>query len=109
MWVFLPSGFVSIVSHRDEPEKVLVRARHPKVLRDLFPDIEQVVLPEADYRYRVITNREEVSDILMSHIEQMDYDNFKASIDDRLFHDACLGIWRLMWDYGKLSQVEGFE
>ena len=54
----------------------------------------------ADYPYRVVLNRTMVHEAIVEYIQTMVYDNFKASIDDFEYHDACLDIWRTMWAYG---------
>lgn len=105
MWLFLPQGFISIVAHRDMKNSVLVRARCAKHLSDLFPGTAQTVLPDADYRYRIIITRSELNDFISNHISDMRYDNFKAAIDDDFYHDTCLNIWHHMWQFGKISEV----
>ena len=44
---------------------------------------------------------------MINQIQTMTYDNFKASIDDVEYHDACLDIWRTMWAYGYHHRQEG--
>ena len=100
MWLFVSGGFVSIVAHRDDPMHLLVRARHPEHIAALFPDLTPTVLLSADYRYRVVVHRVAVQRALSHYLASMEYDNFKASIDDDTYHDACLKIWQTMWTYG---------
>lgn len=54
----------------------------------------------ADYPYRVVLNRTVAHEAIVEYIQTMLYDNFKASIDDFEYHDACIDIWRTMWAYG---------
>lgn len=100
MWLFVSDGFLSIVSHRDRPDFLLVRARHPDHIHALFPEIEVTHMSTADYPYRVVLNREVVRRAIVHYLQTMDYDNFKASVDDHEYHDTCLDVWRTMWAYG---------
>jgi len=105
MWLFFPQGFVSVVAHRDN-DSLLVRARNAAHLKALFPEHEQTVLPTADYRYRVLVSRDELSAVVAEHISEMNYDNYKAAIDDYNYHDVCMDVWRTMWAYGRRTGGE---
>jgi hypothetical protein len=100
MWLFLPEGFVSVVAHRKLSDSVLVRGRNAEHLTALFPLHEQLILPAADYRYRVTVTREELAGVIGEHIANMTYANFKDSIHDYAYHDVCVDVWRSMWAYG---------
>ena len=54
----------------------------------------------ADYPYRVVLSRTIVHEAIVEYLQTMVYDNFKASIDDVEYHDACIDVWRTMWAYG---------
>lgn len=98
MWIFTSKGFISVVQHRQYPEKRLVRARERDVLKELFPGEEIVKLNDADYRYRVTVPAKEVAMLLFDSIMKMDYDNFKNSISPKkeAYHDACMKVWSVM-------------
>ena len=64
-------------------------------------------MPGADYPYRTVVSRDAVQTAMINQIQTMTYDNFKASIDDVEYHDACLDIWRTMWAYGYHHRQEG--
>ena len=100
MWLFVSGGFLSIVGHCTLPESLLVRARHPKHIRAMFPEVELTYMPTADYPYRVVLGRGVVQEAMVQYVQTLAYDNFKASIDNFEYHDACLDIWRTMWAYG---------
>ena len=100
MWIFVSGGFVYIVAHRDKPMHVLVRARHPEHIETLLPGHAQTKNMTADYPYRVTAHRTVVQRALMYYVMNMEYDNFKSSIDDQHFHDACISVWRDMYEYG---------
>ena len=81
MWLYLSPGFLSVVAHRTEPEKLLVRARHPDHIHAVF-------------------HRTVVQSTVADYIKNMTYDNFKGSIEDANYHGVCLDVWRTMWAYG---------
>ncbi len=107
MWLFVSGGFLSVVAHRTQPESLLVRARHPDHIHAAFPEAEVSHMPTADYPYRTVVSRTVVEDAIANYVRTMMYDNFKASIDDVEYHDACLDIWRTMWAYGYHHRQEG--
>ena len=107
MWLYISGGFVSVVAHRTEPEHLLVRARHPDHIAALLPDAEVTHLPSADYPYRTVARRGDVHRALTTYLLNLDYDNFKASIDDHEYHDVCLDVWRTMWAYGQRHRNQG--
>ena len=107
MWLFVSGGFLSVVAHRTQSENLLVRARHPEHIRAVFSEAEQIHMPGADYPYRTVVSRDAVQTAMVDQIQTMAYDNFKASIDDVEYHDACLDIWRTMWAYGYRQRQEG--
>ena len=101
MWLYLSPGFLSVVAHRTEPEKLLVRARHPDHIHAVFPGVEVIHMPHADYPYRAVLDRTVVQSTVADYIKNMTYDNFKASIEDSDYHGVCLDVWRTMWAYGR--------
>lgn len=107
MWLYVSGGFVSIVAHRTEPEHLLVRARHPEHIASILPDADPTHMPSADYPYRTVVRRGDVHRALAEYILNLDYDNFKNSVDDSEYHDACLDVWRTMWSYGNRYRNRG--
>lgn len=107
MWLYVSGGFLSVVAHRTRPESLLVRARHPSHIHAMFPEAEVAHMPAADYPYRVVLNRTVVHVAIVEYLQTMVYDNFKASIDDFEYHDACLDVWRTMWAYGERHRNGG--
>ena len=77
-----------------------MRARNPDHIRAMFPDVEIAYMRTADYPYRVVLNRTMVQEAIVEYLQTMVYDNFKASIEDFEYHDACIDVWRTMWAYG---------
>ena len=101
MWLYVSGGFLSIVAHRDLPMHLLVRARHPEHIEALLPGLAVTVMPDADYQFRLVAHRTVVQRALARYVMQMDYDNFKNSIEDEPYHEVCLDVWRSMWAYGR--------
>jgi hypothetical protein len=100
MWVFTKHGFVSIVQHRDISECLIVRARDPRPLEELWPNHEIITLEDADYRFRILAQRESVLDVVSDLVLSIDYDNFKNECFDHPEYLRSLGsVWRVMYDY----------
>jgi hypothetical protein len=97
MWIFLNNAFLSIVSDKDNPDNLLVRASHHGDIRRVFPVVKVVVTPEADYRYRARVPRTLVAEKIASQIAGIDYTNFKKSVTDESRLMAYLQVWRPMF------------
>ncbi len=108
MWLYVSGGFLSIVAHRDKPEHLLVRARHPDHINALFPEADITIMPSADYPFRVVLHRMVVERAVGRYITQMSYDNFKSSVTDNDYHDACMSVWHTMFLYGEEHRRGGF-
>ena len=101
MWVFTQDGFISVVDNNQVPGKLTVRARDRESLQLLADITEQkiVELPNRDYEYRVYVTREEFTSFMASHIDHLDYGNFKNRIwatRGDTYHDACSDVWAAM-------------
>lgn len=96
MWVFTNKGFISAVAHRTKRDHLLVRARRLDHLQAIFPGVEIRQTNNADYKYRVVIHRDHLAATLMTEVANMAYDNFKNSIVDHEYHDACSTVWRVM-------------
>ena len=104
MWVFLSGGFVSIVAHRTLPGHLMVRARDPQHLRQIWPEADVQLTPKAEYPARIVVPREEVSRRLSQETESMSYPNFKASLTDDAYHDLCMDVWTVHALWGATQQ-----
>ncbi len=102
MWIFKNDAFVSIVQDWDMPDQLWARARIRGDLERFFDvtDLPVIETPSADYRFRVVVDREAVKSALICAVDDIDYDNFKSSIaatpveDER--HNAYLKVWSAM-------------
>lgn len=99
MWVLFDGGFVSIVRYEPkrmrDKRKLLVRGRERTDLKKFCVLAERKLAriretPDADYRYRVLLNREEVRTALRKLTDRIDYPNFKDRVADHQ------GAWRAM-------------
>ena len=101
MWIFTPQGYVSAVAHRTQKHLLMVRARRRAHLVRLFPGYQVHDSPNADYGWRVIVTRREFAERVAGWVLGITYDNFKNSIPDKAYHDACLQVWGAMHRYQK--------
>jgi hypothetical protein len=117
MWLFTTEGFVSAVAHRDQPGKLLVRARRSEHLRAIFGDVTVECTPHADYRFRAVISRAQWLAKVLAQAAMIDYDNFKAAIPDAEYHDACSEVWGTMhklqpgsnpWKGGQMSPYNSY-
>ena len=99
MWVTTTQGFYSVVAHRDEPDKLLVRARTREdieALREQIPALEPFEDPEADYRHRAVVSRAEWVAALAQLVADLDYDNFKNAVAERQGAERA-AIYGVVW------------
>lgn len=92
---------------RDDPERLLVRARYEgDIERHFGGTVEVLELEGADYRFRAFLPREEVRTVIDRELSSLDYGNFKNSFDcDNVSlskevreerHDALFRVWSAM-------------
>ncbi len=108
MWVFFNDAFLSVVASDVDPSVFAVRARKRQDLLNAFPDCQPIKgKPAQDYAWRAFINRIEVEDLVLSRLRDLEYTNFKGSIDERTAegeerHSAYLSVWSAMlrWQNG---------
>ena len=96
MWIALNNSFLSVVSHRDHPDKLLVRARIEGDIERIFAYADVFSAPRSDYKYRAVIDRADVSSVIADLVDDIEYDDFKSSVTDQKRHDAYLKIWSIM-------------
>jgi hypothetical protein len=96
MWIFLNDAFLSIVAHRDDERRLLVRARFAGDITAVFPGAQVEHSPHADYPFRATLLREDVIAVVAERLRAMRYDNFKASVGDEHRHASYLDVWAAM-------------
>ena len=106
MWVFTSTGFVSLVEDWDDTSKVFVRGRRIEDIDNFFGAEGHSVLhtPNNDYKYRVSIEKSKLADILAQKAREIDYSNFKNSMEDpdliRFAHEVwCSGVRNLDEEY----------
>lgn len=100
MWIFLSDSFLSVVADNKDPngDRLLVRARREGDIERVFPDSEPSYTGSADYAYRAWVNRSDVAKAMAKQVMGLNYSNFKSSIKNSAYHDACLEAWFAMRD-----------
>lgn len=86
MWVFTTQGFYSVVAHRDNPERVIVRVRAREdleALRQQIPSLRILEDADADYRWRAIVAHEKWVAAVAILAAGIDYTNFKSAVGER--------------------------
>ena len=101
MWVALSEGWLSIVAHRDKENYLLVRARNEKHIESYFPEAELYIDAGADYPYRADILRDDVADVIGNYAFNIEYDNYKNSVNKEHLHDSLVGVWQEMYKYGR--------
>jgi hypothetical protein len=96
MWIMMNNSYLSIVSKDCGPTELLVRARRAGDIERVFPNAEVMRLTNSDYLYRAVLSRDAVKQALAAMIDQIDYPNFKDSVEDRSLHAAYVGVWCAM-------------
>jgi hypothetical protein len=113
MWVFTNNSFFSIVKNRDDPNGVVVRARVPGDLTRTFGKEHNVIeLSDSDYRFRMFLDHDYVTKVVAENVSNIDYDNFKNSIDkkdiERYRHYT--EVWYVMYDWqDKLLKIKSYK
>lgn len=96
MWICCNDAFVSIVRKDCPKGYLLVRARRRQDLETLFPDAEILEGAGTDYQFRAMIPQLEVVSVVSSRLLDIDYGNFKNSVDDEPLHAAYAGVWSVM-------------
>src|SRR5215471_12554372 len=99
MWIFLSDSFLSIVQSHDDPDVLLVRARHKGDIERVFTDAKVTRTPDADYLYRALIARHAVARAVAEQVNRIGYPNFKNSVKDMVRHDAYMRCWMDMMEW----------
>lgn len=110
MWLMTNQGFLSIVQPEARdlrefnvsmPDVLMVRARAAGHIEAAFPNltVEVFVEPTRDYLYRAFIPRAAVVKAVAEQVAQLDYPNFKNSVEDDPLHNAYARVWTVMHNY----------
>jgi hypothetical protein len=108
MWLCFPSAFLSIV-HKPPcgPGELLVRARRPGDIESVFPKAKVVRSTDTDYLYRAVIRKVDVSRALAKAADDIDYPNFKNTVQDTGLHEAYFEVWASMAKVQPLPPYSG--
>jgi hypothetical protein len=101
MWLMSETGFVSAVTHWENPEIIVVRARDYESLLPIADFADQVIqhTPENDYPIRVEVPRGVFASWVASQITSMTYSNYKNRMYGTRgpdFTHALSDVWTTM-------------
>lgn len=104
MWIATTFGWVSIV--RPDEDNWYVRARDRRTL-EVLGDIAGITSrvhdwPTADYRFRLIVNRAELTNVLLALGARIDYPNFKTAAMKKKgarYAGVLSKVWSTMLDF----------
>ncbi len=96
MWIMLNNAFISVVDKAPNPEQLVVRARVEGHIEAVFPQAEVIRDASGDYLFRAFIDRRVVAAAMYQAAMSIDYSNFKNSIKDDRYHDACSSVWGVM-------------
>jgi hypothetical protein len=113
MWIFTPTFMVSVVSHRDDPATVLVRARcitHLERLKAQHQELASIPIvgtKDADYAVRMYVGKETWAKIMAAIACDVTYPNFKGEAarlagetnEDRRYVNSLHRIWSTMYAF----------
>ena len=85
-------GFYSVVRHRDDPDKLIVRGRAREdldALQTQIPNLQVFSDQNADYRWRAVVTEAEWVAAIAQLAGEIDYDNFKSAVAERQGHERA--------------------
>lgn len=95
MWLFSKNGFFSIVEHKDDHNLLLVRSRVKGDIDGCWPVKEKEGLG-SDYRFRAPIRRSDVADRISQIVQDINYPDFKASVEDERRLSWYFQVWDVM-------------
>ena len=99
MWIFLNKSFLSIIAVKDKPEILVVRARIAGDIECVFPEAEVLTDIGSDYKYRAFIPRKRVAEAMTTEVMNINYTNFKKSVNSYNRELAYFDVWARMIDY----------
>src|SRR5271169_137235 len=97
MWIYFYDSTLSVVKPAGSGQDgmLLARGRTRQCILRVFFDVEDLIeaTPLRDYPYRVRLSAQKVSEVVAKRIMGINYDNFKASVQDDYRHDVYSRVW----------------
>lgn len=99
MWIFTSDSFVSIVEHRADAGKLIVRGRFAGDAARFLGVSQRLEheTPDADYRFRIVAKRATVEAALVRQVRRVRYDNFKNSMRDAWRKSIAMHVWSILF------------
>lgn len=107
MWIMLNNAFLSIVSKDCGPDELCVRARREGDIERVFPGNKVTRYTKSDYLYRAIIKRDEVMAQIARVVMDINYPNFKDTVEDEQLHELYLDVWLIMTAAQELPPYSG--
>ena len=105
MWIFTPFGFFSIVQKtHDASDQLTIRGRVRGDLENLVSHLPSASAiredPNADYRFRITADKDDIAYLMARLVVDLDYDNFKNQVAKEQGYEraACYGdVWATLY------------
>jgi hypothetical protein len=107
MWIMFSDCFLSIVSKDCQQDQLLVRARREGDIERVFPEANVKKDTKTDYLYRAVIPRMEIALAIAERIDDIDYPNFKDSVEVKDLHRAYMQVWFAMVELQPLPPYSG--
>ena len=101
MWLFTSKSFLSVVADKENPkgDRLLVRSRIVGDIEEVFPGANVMETPNADYRFRAWVSREKVDKAISEYVQNLNYINFKNSVEDQDRLKPLMRVWSTMHEH----------
>jgi hypothetical protein len=96
VWIMLSDAFFSIVHKDCARDELLVRARRRGDIEKVWPEAKVTEIDTADYLFRAVIKRADITAALSGEVQRITYGNFKNSVEDGPLHDAYMRVWTAM-------------
>ncbi len=96
MWLCFSQAFLSVVHKDCAADELLVRARRRSDFERVFPGVKVRKTPHNDYLFRAVVKRERVAAALSKLVGELNYGNFKNSVQEDDLHQAYSRVWHVM-------------
>ena len=101
MWLFTSKSFLSVVADKENPtgDRLLVRSRIAGDIEEVFSDANVMETSNADYRFRTWVSREKVNEAISEYVQNLNYINFKNSVEDQDRFRPLMRVWSTMYEH----------
>ena len=109
MWICFNDAFVSaVLDPSDKSDNtIMLRARNKKHLKNLLPNNKILEDVGTDYKYRTFLSKTSFANLLSERIMDLDYFNFKNSVENDRLHELYSKIWYAGMNYQLQNEAWG--